>query len=113
MVFRFATQILEDALFPVAFHLVPIINLTMPYRITDAISLLIGDGFITNMKVQVLYASFRPANSSLVLRCDRRRNNKLRVSITGVPHFSVSNCALERRDRKRILRVKSTLIHCQ
>lgn len=56
VVLGLSAQILEDTLLPVAFHQVPIVNLTMANRIVDGIRLLVGKCLVTNVKVQVLNA---------------------------------------------------------
>lgn len=58
MILWFSPQILEDALFPVTFHMIPIINEAMSYRVMETIGLGVGDSFITDEEVKILYTPF-------------------------------------------------------
>lgn len=57
MVFWLSTQILEDALFPISLHVVPVIDEAMSDRIVDAIRLRVRDCLVANVKVEVLDAT--------------------------------------------------------
>ena len=57
MIFRLSTQILEDALFPISLHMVPIVDEAMSDWVMDAIRLRIGDCLVTDVKVEVLDAA--------------------------------------------------------
>lgn len=48
-----APQVLEDALLPVAFHVVPVFNLTMFDRVTNLVRLAVGESFVSNVEVEV------------------------------------------------------------
>ena len=39
MILRFAAQVLEDTLLPVAFHVVPVVNLSVANRVVEGIGL--------------------------------------------------------------------------
>ena len=57
----FCTKVLEDGLFPVSLHMVPVVDLPMSDRIVNTIpgSLCIREGFVTNEEIQVFYSAFR------------------------------------------------------
>jgi hypothetical protein len=59
VVLRFCAQILEDRLFPVAFHIVPVVNHAVSNGIVDSIAgcLSVGEGLVADEEVKVLYAS--------------------------------------------------------
>lgn len=61
MVLRFRTQVLEDRLFPVSLHVVPVVNHAVSNGVVNVITrrLLVGDCFIANEEVKILHASFR------------------------------------------------------
>lgn len=61
MVLRLRTQVFEDCLLPVSFHMVPIVYHTMSDRIVDTITrcLLISDSFIAYEEVKVLHTALR------------------------------------------------------
>ena len=54
VVFRFTAQVLEDGLFPVPLHPVPVVDLTVSDRVVDGVGLLVSKGFVSNVKVQIL-----------------------------------------------------------
>ena len=61
MVLRLCPEVLEDRLFPVTLHVIPVINLTMANRIVDTVSwrLCISKRLVANEKVEVLDPAFR------------------------------------------------------
>ena len=61
MVLRLCTEILEDRLFPVPLHVIPVVDLTMANRVVDTVSrrLRISKRFIANEEVKVLDPSLR------------------------------------------------------
>lgn len=56
MIFRFRSQIFEDRLFPVPFHVIPIVYLTMSNGIVDTVSrgLCVRYGFIADEEIKIL-----------------------------------------------------------
>ncbi len=56
MVLRLCPEVLEDCLFPVTLHVIPVIDLTMANRVVDTISrrLCISKRLIANEEVEVL-----------------------------------------------------------
>lgn len=61
MVFWLCSQILEDRLLPVTFHVIPIINHTMADRIMDSITRRsgIGESFVADKEVKIFDSTFR------------------------------------------------------
>lgn len=61
MVLRLRPEVLEDRLFPVTLHVIPVIDLTMANRIVDTISwrLRISKRLVANEKVEVLDPALR------------------------------------------------------
>lgn len=59
MIFWLSSEILEDRLFPVAFHVVPVLDLSVTNRIVYAItrSLGVGKCFISDEEVKVFNAA--------------------------------------------------------
>ena len=59
VVLRFRTQVLEDRLFPVPFHVIPILNLTVANGVVDSIAgcLCICKGFVADEEVEILDAA--------------------------------------------------------
>ncbi len=55
MVLWLASQVLEDRLLPVSFHVIPVVNLTMPNRIVHAVSRCLGvrECFISDKEIEV------------------------------------------------------------
>jgi hypothetical protein len=53
VVFWLGTQVLEDALFPIPLHVVPILNHAVPNRIMDPVCLRVRHRFITDVKVEI------------------------------------------------------------
>ena len=61
MVLRLGAEILEDRLFPVPLHVVPVVDLAMANRVVDTVSrcLRISKRFVANEEVEVLDPSLR------------------------------------------------------
>ena len=61
MVLRLRSEILEDRLFPVTLHVVPVIDLTMANRIVNTVSwrFRISKRLVANEEVEVLDPAFR------------------------------------------------------
>jgi hypothetical protein len=61
MVLWLRPEVLEDRLFPVTLHVIPVIDLTMADRIVDTVSwrLCISKRLVPNEKVEVLDPAFR------------------------------------------------------
>ena len=61
MVLRLCAEILEDRLFPVSLHVIPVVDLTMANRVVDTVSrrLRISKRFIANEEVEILDPSLR------------------------------------------------------
>jgi hypothetical protein len=61
VVFGLSTQIFEDSLLPVTFHVIPVLNHTMSNRIVDTVSrcLRVGEGLISNEEVEIFNSTFR------------------------------------------------------
>ena len=59
MVFWFSSEVLEDRLFPIAFHVIPVLDLSVTNGIIYAISgsLSIGKCFISDEEVEVFNAA--------------------------------------------------------
>lgn len=57
MVFGLSAQVLEDALFPEALHVVPILDQSMLDRLVNLVRLGIRICFITNKEVKILDAT--------------------------------------------------------
>lgn len=59
VIFRLASEVLENRLFPKAFHMIPVFDLTMTNRIMYSHSFGASKRFIANIKVQIFYAPLR------------------------------------------------------
>jgi len=57
MVLWLSPKVFEDALLPVALHVIPIINHTVSDGIVDAVGLGVGHGFIADMEIEILDAA--------------------------------------------------------
>lgn len=57
MILWLCTQVLEDALFPISLHVVPIIDETMSDGVVYAIRLRVRDCLVADVKVEVLDAT--------------------------------------------------------
>jgi hypothetical protein len=59
MILRLCPQVFEDRLLPITFHVIPVIDLTMPDRIADTVtgSFGIRNSFIANEEVEVFYTA--------------------------------------------------------
>ena len=78
MVLRLGAEVLEDRLFPVAFHVIPVVDLTMTNRVVDTVSwrLSIGERFVTDEEVEVLDPALRGEIARLCWYC-RSRSTRL------------------------------------
>ena len=74
MVLWLRAEILEDRLFPVPLHVIPVVDLTMANRVVDTVSrrLRISKRFIANEEVEVLYPSLRGEMARLCWYCGTR-----------------------------------------
>ena len=74
MVLRLGAEVLEDRLFPVAFHVIPVVDLTMANRVGDTVSwcLGIGERFVTDKEVEVLDPALRGEMARLRRYCRSR-----------------------------------------
>jgi hypothetical protein len=59
MIFRLSTQILEDTLFPIPLHVVPVIDKAVSDGVMDAIRLRVRNCLVADVKVEVLDATLR------------------------------------------------------
>jgi len=61
VVLRLGAEVLEDRLFPVAFHVIPVVDLTMADRVVDTVSWCLGisERFVTDKEVEVLDPALR------------------------------------------------------
>ena len=59
VVLWFSTEVFEYGLLPVPLHMIPVVNHAMTDGKMQSIRLGIGKGVISNMKVKVLYSTFR------------------------------------------------------
>ena len=60
MVFGLCSEILEDRLLPVTFHVVPVLDHAVADRVVDAIAGRLGirEGFVANEEIEVFDAAF-------------------------------------------------------
>lgn len=58
VVFRFSTEILEDALLPESFHVIPVFDQAMTDGLVDLVGFGVGIGFVADEKVEVFNAAF-------------------------------------------------------
>ena len=74
MVLRLRAEVLEDRLFPVALHVIPIINHPMANRVVNAVSwrLCIGERLVSDEEVEVLDPAFRGKVARLCRHCGSR-----------------------------------------
>jgi hypothetical protein len=74
MVLWLRPEVLEDRLFPVTLHVIPVIDLTMANRIVDTVSwrLRISKRLIANEKVEVLDPALRGEMTGLGWYCRSR-----------------------------------------
>ena len=74
MVLWLRPEVLEDRLFPVTLHVIPVIDLTMANRIVDTVSwrLCIGERLVANEKVEVLDPALRGEMARLGWYCRSR-----------------------------------------
>jgi len=74
MVLWLRPEVLEDRLFPVTLHVIPVIDLTMANRIVDTVSwrLRIGERLVANEKVEVLDPALRGEIARLGWYCRSR-----------------------------------------
>jgi hypothetical protein len=54
MIFWFAAEIFEDAMFPISLHMSPVVNLTMSDGIVGSIGFGSVEGFISNEEIQII-----------------------------------------------------------
>lgn len=61
MIFRFGTEVLEDCLLPVSFHVIPVVNHSVSDGIVDAISgcFSICKGLVADEEIKVFDATLR------------------------------------------------------
>ncbi len=59
------SKVLEDALFPVSLHMIPVINKSMTNRIMQAISLRVSHGLVSDEEIKVLNPTLRGKISRL------------------------------------------------
>jgi hypothetical protein len=59
MVFRFSSQVFEDRLLPVSFHMVPILNLTMSDRVVHTVGLGVSKRLVPDEEVKIFDPSLR------------------------------------------------------
>jgi hypothetical protein len=59
VILGFCPQVLEDALFPVPLHLVPIFDLTMLDRVVQVVRLGVREGFVSDVEIEVVDPTFR------------------------------------------------------
>lgn len=57
VVLWFGAEVLEDALLPVPLHVVPIVNHAVLDRIVDVVRLAVGEGLVSDVKVEVFDAA--------------------------------------------------------
>lgn len=57
MIFRFSSKVLEDTLFPITLHMIPVLNHAVPNRIIDAVGLRVGHGLVPDMEIEILDAA--------------------------------------------------------
>lgn len=74
MVLRLSTEVLEDRLFPVTLHVIPVVDLTMANRVIDTVSgrLRIGKSLVANEEVEVFDPAFRGKMTRLCRYCGSR-----------------------------------------
>jgi hypothetical protein len=74
MVLRLRPEVLEDRLFPVTLHVIPVIDLTMANRVVDTVSwrLRISKRLVANEKVEVLDPALRGEIARLGWYCRSR-----------------------------------------
>jgi len=74
MVLRLGAEVLEDRLFPVAFHVIPVVDLTMADRVVDTVSWCLGisERFVTDEEVEVLDPALRGEIPRLCWYCRSR-----------------------------------------
>jgi len=78
VIFWFRSEILEDRLLPVTFHVIPVVYHTVTNRVVDAIAGRLGirEGFIANEEIEVFDAAF---GSKMTRFCrNGRRTRRLR-----------------------------------
>lgn len=101
MVLGLGAEVLEDALLPVAFHLVPVVNHAVTDRVVDVVRLAVGEGLVADEKVEVLDTALRrevaagratglggdrrtaAAGRAAAAGCDAGRDDEGRVRVTG------------------------------
>jgi hypothetical protein len=74
MVLRLGAEVLEDRLFPIPLHVIPVVDLTMADRVGDTITrrLRIGECLVADEEVEVLDAAFRGEMARLCWYCGSR-----------------------------------------
>jgi hypothetical protein len=74
VVLGLGAQILEDRLFPVTLHIIPVVNHTMANRVVDTVSrrLGIGERLVTDEEVEVFDPAFRSEMARLCWYCGSR-----------------------------------------
>jgi hypothetical protein len=74
MVLRLCPEVLEDGLFPVTLHVIPIIDLTMADRVVDTVSrcLCISKRFVANEEIEVFDSALRGEIARLGWYCGTR-----------------------------------------
>lgn len=74
MVLWLRPEVLEDRLFPITFHVIPVIDLTMANRVGDTVSwrLRISKRLVANEKVEVLDPALRGEIARLGWYCRSR-----------------------------------------
>lgn len=74
MVLWLSAEVLEDRLFPITFHVVPVVDLAMANWVVNSVSwrLCIGKGLIAYEEVEVFDSSLRGETARLCRHCRSR-----------------------------------------
>lgn len=75
VIFWLASEVLENRLFPKAFHMIPVFDLTMTNRIMYSHSFGASKRFIANIKVQIFYAPLRCQVAAEIWRLGSNRRS--------------------------------------
>lgn len=82
-------QVLEDGLFPVPLHQIPVLDLTLADGVGETVGLLVGDSLITNEEIEVFH-SLLLGHLSGVLGCNDGGDDELGLGVSSETHLGVT-----------------------
>ena len=103
MVFWLAAEVLEEALLPELFDLIPILNLAVLHDVGVRVKDLVCDGLVADVKVKVLCALHLSGRCVLQVAVSNLRwDNKIGARVGGIAHLSVASSDVDDHRRCRV-----------